>query len=169
MKKNIKFLHFCLFMTVFVFLNSNLVKASSNVSKINRDFESLDRIPMKLKILSDVSTKTNLFEGEKLVFTTTEDVVLTHKKILPAGSRVLGMVETISECEKSGIPANLIVGNFKIEYMPSIKINGQILKVGADRTIWARPLLPLFFSVKGGNAKITRDEIFEVYYIPKDI
>lgn len=151
-------------------LNVNSASAAAlNSSKNVDDFEALNRIPMKLKILSEVSTKSNIFEGKKLVFTTTEDVVLTHKKVLPAGSRVFGTVETISQCEKSGIPANLIIGNFKIEYMPNVKINGQILKVGANRSAWVRFLYPLLFAVKGGQAKILPNEIFEVYYIPKDI
>lgn len=166
MKKYIINLFLCLLTATI--LNASSANAAAPSKKID-DFEALNRIPMKLKILSEISTKSDIFEGQKLVFTTTEDVVLTHKKVLPAGSRVFGTVETISQCEKSGIPANLIIGNFKIEYMPTVKINGQILKVGANRSVWVRPLYPLFFAVKGGQAKILPNEIFEVYYIPKDI
>lgn len=127
-------------------------------------FEELNRIPLKLQVISDISTKRNLTEGQKVVFLTKENIVLTHKKVLPAGSRVFGTVETISQNEPFGVPANLIIGNFKIEYMPTIKLEGQIIKQGANRTYWA--FNPLFFAVRGGHAKIKADEVYTVYYTP---
>ena len=156
---------------LFIFLTTVITvnAAEKQSSSTDNDFENLNRIPVKLKIISGISTKNNIFEGQRLIFTTTEDAVLTHKNVLPAGSRVFGIVETISENEKFGIPANLIVGNFRIEYMPKIKLEGQILKIGKNRTKWIKPLSPLLFYIKGGQAKILEDEIFEVYYTPKDI
>ena len=68
-----------------------------------------------------------------------------------------------------GIPANLIVGDFKIEYMSTVKLEGEINKEGANRAIWVRPLLPLLFPVRGGHAKISADEIFTLYYTPTSI
>lgn len=130
-------------------------------------FEDLNKIPLKLNIISDVTTKKNLTEGQKLLFLTTEDVVLSHKKVLPAGSRVFGRVETISKNEMMGIPANLIVGNFKIEYMPTIELQGSINKQGANRSIWVKPLAPILFAVRGGHAKIKVQDTYEIYYIPK--
>lgn len=127
-------------------------------------YEELNRIPLNLQIISDISTKSNLTEGQKVVFLTRENVVLTHKKVLPAGSRVFGTVETISQNEPLGVPANLIIGNFKIEYMPTIKLEGQIIKQGANRTYWT--FNPIFFAVRGGHAKIKSDEIYTVYYTP---
>ena len=160
----------CIFF-VFIAMATITVNAAENQkdSQSGYDFENLNRIPLKLKILDEISTKSNIFEGQKLVFTTTEDAVITHKTVLPAGSRVFGIVETISPCEKSGIPANLIVGDFKIEYMPTIKLEGEILKTGANRTYWVKPLLPILFYIKGGQAKLSVNEIYQIYYTPKDI
>lgn len=135
----------------------------------NFHYENLNRLPLKIKILSDVSTKKNLEEGQKLVFLTTEDTVLSAKKILPAGSRIIGTVETISKNDIKGTPANLIVGNFKIEYMPKIKLEGQINNQGANRAIWVRPLLPVLFAVKGGHAKIKEVDTYEIYYTPEQL
>ena len=86
----------------------------------NFKYENLKRIPINIKIIEDVTTKKNLSEGQKLIFLTTEDVVLSHKKVLSAGSRIIGTVETISKNEMGGTPANLIAGNFKIELIPYI-------------------------------------------------
>lgn len=135
----------------------------------NFNYDNLNRIPITIKIIEDISTKKNLAEGQKVVFLTTEDTVLSHKKVLSAGSRLIGTVETISENEIKGIPANLIIGNFKIEYMPQINLEGQIVKQGADRAIWVRPLLPFLFYIKGGQAKIKKTDLYTVYYIPKNL
>lgn len=133
------------------------------------NFEELNRIPLKVKAIADVSTKKGLTEGQKIIFLTTEDTVLRHNKVLAAGSRVFGKVETVSPNEMKGIPANLIVGDFKIEYMSTVKLEGEINKEGANRAIWVRPLLPLLFPVRGGHAKIDADEVFTLYYTPTAI
>ena len=135
----------------------------------NYHYDELNRVSLKIKSIANISTKKNLAEGQKLVFLTTEDTVLTSQKVLPAGSRVFGRVETISMNGHKGIPANLIIGNFKIEYMPSIELDGEINKQGSNRSIWVRPFLPILFAVKGGHAKIKTDEIYEIYYTPKNI
>ncbi|MCR5261773.1 MAG: hypothetical protein K6C94_08045 [Candidatus Gastranaerophilales bacterium] len=132
-------------------------------------YDNLNRIPINIKIIDDVTTKKNLAEGQKLIFLTTEDVVLTPKKVLSAGSRIIGTVETISKNDIGGIPANLIVGNLKIEYMPQIVLEGKIIKQGANRALWVRPLLPVLFYVRGGQAKIKKSETYTVYYTPKDL
>lgn len=133
------------------------------------NFEELNRIPLKVKAIADVSTKKDLTEGQKIIFLTTEDTVLRHNRVLAAGSRVFGTVETVSKNEMKGVPANLIVGDFKIEYMSTVKLEGEINKEGANRAIWVRPLLPLLFPVRGGHAKINADEIFTLYYTPTSI
>lgn len=133
------------------------------------NFEELNRIPLKIKSIDDVSTKKNLTEGQKITFLTTEDTVLRHNKVLAAGSRVFGTVETVSQNEMKGIPANLTVGNFKIEYMSSVKLEGEIRKEGANRAIWVCPLLPVLFPIRGGHAKIDADEEFTLYYTPTAI
>ena len=133
------------------------------------NYEDLNRIPIKVRIMSDITTKKNLEEGQRIVFLTTEDTVLSHKKVLKAGSRVFGRVETISKNGMMGIPANLIIGNFKIEYMSTVKPEGTIVKQGANRAIWVKPLAPIFFAVRGGHAKVKTTEVFELYYSPKAI
>lgn len=130
------------------------------------NFEELNRIPLKVKIIEDISTKKDLREGQKVIFLTTEDTVLRHNKVLAAGSRVFGTVETISPNEMKGIPANLTIGNFKIEYMSTVKLEGEIRKEGANRAFWVCPLLPLLFPVRGGHAKIDAEEEFTLYYTP---
>lgn len=140
---------------------------SYNIKSFN--YENLNRLPLKIRIISDVTTKKNLTEGQKLIFLTTEDAVLTHKKVLPAGSRVIGTVETISKNEMKGVPANLTVGSFKIEYMPTVKMEGQINRQGANRALWVKPLLPLLFPVRGGHAKIREKDVYEIYYTPSTL
>jgi hypothetical protein len=119
--------------------------------------------------MNSVSTKNNLKEGQKLVFVTTEDTVLKHNKVLPCDSRVFGTIETVSLNERKGVPANIIIGDFKIEYMSNLKIEGNIIKQGANRSLWVMPLLPILYLVKGGHAKINTEEQFTIYYTPQAI
>lgn len=133
------------------------------------NFEELNRIQLKIKSIEDISTKQDLEEGQKLIFLTTEDTVLKHNKVLAAGSRIIGKVETISKNEIKGVPANLIVGDFKIEYMSNIKLEGQIKKEGANRALWVYPMLPILFPVKGGHAKINSNDEYILYYTPTSL
>ncbi len=133
------------------------------------NFEELNRIPLKIKSIEDISTQKEIEEGQKLIFLTTEDTVLKHNKVLSAGSRVIGKVETVSKNGIKGVPADLIIGDFKIEYMSNIKLEGQIKKEGANRTLWVYPVLPILFPIKGGHAKINANEEFTLYYTPTSL
>lgn len=142
-------------------------KGKSKLSQ-TYNYENLNKKPLKISPMTDFSSKKNLVEGQKVVFLTTEDVIISHNKVLPSGSRVTGIIETITEPCRVGIPANLVIGSFKIEHMPKIEISGQIIKKGANRIYWVLPLVPALFLVKGGYAKIDSQDVYKLYYMPKE-
>lgn len=149
--------------------------------KCNVDYDAL-KIPVKehnilsenesdivLRIKEKVSTKQRLEEGEKLDFVLTNDVKIKNK-LYKKGTTVTARVETVSMNKSYGVPADLIVGNFKIN---EVNIPGEIKKTGANRSLWVYPCGYvgiiffgaglLLFPIRGGHAKINPRESFTLY------
>lgn len=137
------------------------------------DFSKL-QIPVRMKIASNVSTRKKVIEGDSIIFKTVEDVKLAEKT-LPKGTTVVGRIETISESDKMGTPANIIIDNFYVQDNPEICFYGNISKTGANRSLWVYPLYQagnimfyvagfVFVPIHGGHAKISTNETYTVFY-----
>jgi len=135
------------------------------------------QIPVRLKIIKNVTTKRNLAEGDKIVFKTTDEVMI-NGRLLPKGTKVIGNVETISESDKMGTPFTVIIDNFHLEDNPDVYFYGNISKTGANRSIWVYPLYQAgnicfyvagfaFVPIHGGHAKVHQKETFTVFYETK--
>ena len=134
--------------------------------KINEDENNIVRIKIKERI----STKSKPEEGQKILFTTV-DTIKINNKIYPAGTTVNGRIETISQNDIWGAPAEIILGNFSIDGIP---LYGEINKTGFNNTLWVKPLAyagGIFFGtgfffmfLRGGHAKIKQDEIFSLHF-----
>lgn len=135
------------------------------------------QIPVRLKIIKNVTTKRNLAEGDKIVFKTTDEVMI-NGRLLPKGTKVIGNVETISESDKMGTPFTVIIDNFHLEDNPDVYFYGNISKTGANRSIWVYPLYQAgnicfyvagfaFVPIHGGHAKVHQNETFTVFYETK--
>ncbi len=131
---------------------------------------SAQQIAIPIRALSLITTKGSPEEGSLVEFETIRDVTINNKTY-PKGTKVLGKIETVSMNYSLGVPADLIVGNFK---MGNESISGEICKVGANRSLWVKPCsyFGLFFfgaglllmPIRGGHAKISPNETFTVYY-----
>ena len=131
------------------------------------NFDKAAEIPVKIK--KYYTTRSKMDEGDFLEFETVKDLTL-HKKFYPAGSTVMARIETISLNKAWGVPSDLIVGNFSIDNIP---LYGEINKVGANRSLWVYPCTYgflfffgaglLFIPIRGGHAKITRNQIYTLY------
>ena len=133
-----------------------------------------EQIPVKLKILKNLTTKNGIIEGSQILFKTDEDVVLNGVK-LPKGTKIAGRIETLSETDKMGTPANIIIDNFYVKNRPEICFYGCISKTGANRSIWVYPLYQagnlvlyvagfVFVPIHGGHAKLSTNETYTVFY-----
>lgn len=138
---------------------------------------SKKQIPVKLKVVRKISTKHKISEGDTILFKTIEDVSITEKK-LPKGTKIVGRIETISESDKMGTPANIIVDNFYVEDNPDICFYGNIARTGANRSIWVYPLYQagnimfyvagfVFVPIHGGHAKLNENDTYTVFYETK--
>lgn len=146
----------------------------------NKDFSNTPQIvnaisseeEIEIRILKPFSTKSKPVEGTYLDFVTVKEV--KHKnKTYPAGTPVKARVETVSQNDVWGVPADLVLGNFE---MKNVSLIGEVSKTGAKRVLWVRPLAIVsgvftgagffFIFLRGGHAKITPEETYTVY-LPK--
>jgi hypothetical protein len=153
----------------------NIDLANTTIIKAKNCYDfTKAQIPIQLKIIKNLSTKNAMMEGDSLLFKTIKDVMINGIN-LPKGTKIVGRVETISETDKMGVPANLVIGNFYIKNHPEINLYGNISKTGANRAIWVYPLYQagnlilyvagfVFVPIHGGHAKLSTNEIYTVFY-----
>lgn len=147
-------------------------------ANIKFDFESIKQVPVKMSITQKISTKTHLKEGQKLDFKVIKDVVLDKNLELKKGTIITGKLETISLNQAFGVPADIVIDDFKTVVNKSeINLEGNIHKIGANRSLWVYPVgyttgIMFFgagfalFTVRGGHAKIRTKDVYEAYYMP---
>lgn len=129
-----------------------------------------DTTTIKIKIKNYLTTKSFPKEGEMVEFETIEDVKIRNV-LYKKGTTIKGRIENISQNESYGVPADMILSNFKLG---EISLAGDIEKAGANRTLWLRPVVwvtssffgagYLLIPIRGGHAKIRPEEVFEIYY-----
>lgn len=142
-------------------------KDFTNVSHVAKVVSSNE--PVEVRILQPFTTKNKPIEGDFLQFVTTKDITYKNK-IYPAGTPVKARIETVSQNDVWGVPADLVLGNF---VMNDIHLVGEVSKTGAKRVLWVRPLAILsgvftgagffFIFMRGGHAKINPEDTYTVY------
>lgn len=142
------------------------------------DCDLTKRVPVKIKITKNITTRKDLEEGQYLDFIVADDVKVNNKTIIPKSSTIKALVETISPNQAVGVPADLDIGQFTVvkPNRAEIPLDGTIHKVGANRALWLYPAacgaMIFFFAgllllpIRGGHAKIKTNQTYEVYYIP---
>ena len=131
---------------------------------------------IRLKIIADIKSEKDVYEGQTVYFESVDDVYLNKEKILSKGDFVPARVETIIKSGMNGIPASIIFSNFKINKIKNYQINDTYEVFGQDRSLWVFPLkwaltpLPptgsLTNFIKGGRAKLKTNEIIELKFYP---
>jgi hypothetical protein len=183
MKKIIITFLACVCFNLSVYASDDFEKSISNNKssyKYNNttpyNFDNLkNKVEIPIQIDERISTKSDVYEGQTLIFHIARDVKLenvTYKK----GSKVSGKIELITTNQAFGVPADITVSNFKIQDN-DIKLNGAIQSIGANRSLWVYPLgygigigtLGLGLSIlaiRGGHAKMKPTTTYNVRYIP---
>lgn len=146
---------------------------------INYDFDCIKRTPVKIAITNNITTKNSLAEGQELTFKVLSDVKIDKNNTIKKDSVVKARLETVSLNQAFGVPADINIENFVIKRanQPDIVLDGSIHKIGANRSLWVYPVgymgIVLFlgagvlvFPIRGGHAKLTTNDVFEVYYVP---
>lgn len=140
------------------------------------NYQDLRRISIGLKVIADIKSEKDIKEGETIVFRACHDVYAHGRKVLKKDDLVYARVETIIRSGMNGIPASIIIGDFKFDNIDSAKVTDTVEIFGQDRSLWVFPLkwaltfLPptgsLTNFIKGGHASLKERETIELYYYP---
>lgn len=141
------------------------------------NFESTVKIPVNLKILEEIRSESDIYEGQIVKFKVVRDVVYKEKTIIPRGTIVLAKVSVIITSGMNGIPASVIFRDFKIKQITVGQLSDSFEVFGQDRSLlvfplkWALTPLPptgtLTNFIKGGHVKVKRKTPITLYYYPE--
>ena len=151
---------------------------TEEVKELPYNFESTHRIPIKLGIVTPITTKgEKLYEGQVLQFKVLQDTYCKRKTFLKKGTIINGRIETLITAGMNGFPAEIILGGFEIPGAKSSQLVDTYTKKGQNRCFivypikWALTILPptgsLTNLIKGGHAKIKAKDEIVIYYYPE--
>lgn len=154
------------------------VNVSKPEQRLNYNYESIVRVPIKLKIADIIETKGNdLYDNQPIILYTRQPVKYKKRIIIKQGEKFTANVAIHMERGMNGIPASIVIDNFKTQSIPSKKIHGVYIKRGFDLSPFVYPLkwaltpIPgvgsLTNLILGGHAQITPNDTITVYYYPE--
>ena len=89
------------------------------ITNLNYNYETLEKIPIKLNIVEPISTKnSDLYDGQIVQFKVKENVFYNNQLFIKKGTIVTAEIETIVERGMNGLPATIIIDDFKINDIP---------------------------------------------------
>ena len=161
---------------VFLFLVVVFLSISPAFS-LDYDYSSTKRLPIKMKITKVVSTKEQIYEGQVLTFRVIEDVYYKNKSIVSKNQLINARIEMIISSGMNGFPSEIIVDDFDVPNIKDSQLISTYVKTGQNRSLivypikWALTWLPgvgsLTNLIKGGHAKIRKNDIITIYYYPE--
>lgn len=142
------------------------------------DYTSIKRVPVKLGVVSRISTKDKeLYEGQIIDLVVKNNVFYRNKLLVKKDAKATARVETIVSSGMNGIPYYIYLANFSIPGLDSSKLLDNYHKAGANRTYivlplkWALTILPptgsLTNFIMGGHAKIKEKDTITLFYYPE--
>ncbi len=141
------------------------------------DFHSTVKIPVKLKVLENVKSEKDLYEGQFIDFKVVKDVIYKDKIVIRRGTIVPARISIIITPGMNGIPASIIFKDFDIEGISKSKLTDTYEVFGQDRSLlvfplkWALTILPptgtLTNFIMGGHAKLKVKKPITIYYYPE--
>lgn len=148
------------------------------VQNLKYDYTEVDKVPIKLQIQKPITTKNDsVVEGQLIDFIVREDVKYNHKVVIPKGTKATAVVQTYQSRGMNGIPAIIVLDNFKIPNIEQYKLKDVYIKRGQDRSYIVFPikwvLTPIPFAgystnlILGGHAYIKKKHNVIIYYYPK--
>lgn len=152
-------------------------KITTPQMNLDYNYESFDKVPIKLQIIRPISTKkSGVYEGQVIDFIVKEDVKYNSKTIIKKGEKVTGTIQTLMDRGMNGIPATLIIDDFEIKGIEKNKLKSTYIKKGQNRTLivmpikWALTPIPgagyVSNFIIGGHANIKKKTNIVLYYYP---
>ena len=129
---------------------------------------------IKFSIDNDISGK-DVNIGDKINFTTTEDIIQGNTVVLKKGLKVLGTIKEAAKSKGLGKKGKL---EFSIDYLylndgKVVKLQNDVKKNlnGSGVAVVATSIIlsPLALFIKGKNAKFKKGDLFEAYVSEKTL
>lgn len=153
------------------------LKPQEEIKKINYNFEDTKRIQIDIKILNPIKSEKELYESQKIDFIIDNNIFYKKKLLVKKGTKAQASVNTIITAGMNGIPASVILSDFKIENLKDENLSPSLEIFGQDRSLlvfplkWVLTILPptgsLTNFIKGGKLKIKANKIYTIYYYPE--
>ena len=86
------------------------------------NYESTEKVPIKLKIIKNIKSESELYEGQYLDFKVARDVLYNDKVVAKRGGIIPARVSVIITPGMNGIPASIILKDFDVERIAKNKI-----------------------------------------------
>ena len=144
---------------------------------LNYNYESIEKYSVKLKSMKNILSEKELYEGQVLDFKVSKDIHVNDNKIIKRGTKASAKVSAIITPGMNGIPASIILSDFRIEDIDKNKLSAEYEIFGQDRCLlvyplkWALTILPpagsLTNFIMGGHAKIKTNRFIEINYYPQ--
>ena len=154
--------------------NIELTKPKTNT---NYNYQSIEKIPIKINITEPISTKNDdIYDKQEVKFKVKEDVFFNNQLFIKQGTIVTANVETTIDRGMNGLPATIIIDNFKIKNIPQEKLKCTIIYKGHNRAYYVFPikwvLTPTIIGgylanfLLGGHAILKPQKTITIYYYP---
>lgn len=141
------------------------------------NYKSLTKIPIKLRPVKEIFSEKDVYEGQQLSFRVVKDVYYKGQWILDRGQIIHATVKLVIKPGMNGIPASIILGDFRCGAIKQGVLTNEYEIFGQDRSLlvfplkWALTILPptgsLTNFIMGGHAKIKVDKTLTIYYYPE--
>lgn len=141
------------------------------------NFESTEKIPIKLKVLNNIKSETDLYEGQYVDFKVVRDITYKNKIVFKRGEIITAKVAALISPGMNGIPGSIIFRDFDISNVAKGQIEDSYEVCGQNRSLlvfplkWALTILPptgsLTNFIMGGHAKLKTKKQITLYYYPE--
>lgn len=141
------------------------------------NYESFKRIPVEMRVYSEIKSEKDVDEGENIKFITTQNVFYDNQIIIPKGSIINSKVNLVITSGMNGIPASIVFSDFESEFINKGHFSNSYEVFGQDRSLfvfplkWALTILPptgsLTNFIKGGHVRLKKNKIIKIYYYPE--
>ena len=141
------------------------------------NYESFEKVAIHLRIAEKLTTKnTDIYDNQPISLYVTDNVKYKGKTIIHRGVKFSANVSAYMSRGMNGIPATIILENFRAKELDSNKLKGIYIAKGFNLTPLVLPikwiLTPfpgvgsLTNFIVGGNATISPDDEIIIYYYP---
>jgi hypothetical protein len=158
-------------------VNTTITQVTKPETNTQYNYNSTEKIPIKLAFVDNLGTEKDVYEGETINLKLLKSVIWKDEIIAPKDSTITAKVGIIIPPGMNGIPASIILEDFKFNNISKKQITNSFELFGQDRSLFVFPLkwaltpLPptgsLTNFIMGGHVKLKPSKVITLYYYPE--